>query len=509
MKLRSLTFWILVPCVGLSLLYIGLTLSAWWFVAQVRHIPEVAYADIALPTRWAHYQTIRGNHHIAMGLELLAQGKAAAGFQHLRIGLARAPSHRTGRLALCALLAQSGRTDLAQTALLDGLAYHRVDPDYVSILLDFLSRQAQDRQVIAICRQLMADQTLDASVRDLAAFRSVQATVFMGDYDEAERLLGQPHLQNAPAGRLLRAQIEWERGYHELALVMLRSLADELPGNESVYGQLAAYLAEAGHDEELRQRAVLNQLSHPDSIRAHLDQLNVLTRAGHARARQKGIEQVLATFQDSATALLILADYAAANGDDTLAGQIADRFTANQWPDAPAARLMAIEAGLVAGHYAEAFTRSEILLADPTLPLHYRAIATGLQGIAHYGLGDPVAGYTNLSVLLNQSELRADSLLGMAQRLLAMNHTAPARELLAHAVKVDPKNQAALTRLIELDLDLADLPTVAINLRTLLTMRRPAPAVLNRAQAMLSSDAWLFLSGRGQLLEDVRVTLTR
>lgn len=509
MKPRPLKFWILVPGAGLLLLYIGLTFAAWWFVREVRHVEAVTYADIALPTRWPHYQIIRGHHHIATGLKLLEQGQGSAGFQQLRMGLARAPRHRDGRLALAALLAQAGRADLAESVLTDGLPYHRNDPGYITPLLDFLAQQGLDSKILALTRPLIADPSLDPATRDLAAFRAAQAAAMMGNYDAAERLLVQNHLQTLFPGPILLAQLEWQRGYHELALVMLRSLATEFPGNEAIYSQLATYLAEAQCDDELRSRAIIHQLSHPESIRSHLDQLHALAKTSETTARQKTIEQTFNAFQTSPAALLLLADYAATNGEVALADRIAAHFTAQAWTDAPAAHLMAIEAKLVRGDYATALTASEALLAEPNLNPHYQQIATGFLSLAYYGTGDPVAGYTKLASLMNQTELRADTLLGMAKRLIIIGRVAPARDLLAHAVKLDPRNQAALTRLLELDLDNGNLPAIATNLRALTQMQRPSPIVLKRAQAQLSSDTCLFLPERAALLSLVANTLPR
>ncbi|MCB1105325.1 MAG: tetratricopeptide repeat protein, partial [Cephaloticoccus sp.] len=144
---RRTVTWCAAIGISLVLLYAGLTAAAWVFVRHFRHVEGVAYTDIALPTRWDRYQVIRGNHHIASGLKLLAAGKFAPGFQQLRVGLARAPRNRDGRMALAGIYAQTGRTDLAQTTLLDGLAHHSNDHDYVATTMEFLSSLAQDRKV--------------------------------------------------------------------------------------------------------------------------------------------------------------------------------------------------------------------------------------------------------------------------------------------------------------------------------------------------------------------------
>ncbi|MCC6416529.1 MAG: hypothetical protein IT582_11525 [Opitutaceae bacterium] len=494
---------------GLLIIYVGLTVAAWIYVRHVRHVEGVTYADIALPSRWSHYEVLRGNHHIAVGLNLLAQGKLIPGFQQLRVGLARAPRHREGRLALAEIYAHTGRLDLAQTTLLDGLAFHANDRDFVTATLEFLSAQIQDGKVLALCARLLADPTLDPGIHQLAALRSGQASIFIGNYDQAENTLRQNHLADTPSGQLLMAQIEWESGYQELALIMLRQLAAEFPADEAIYIRLADYLHKTNWDEELSRRAVLNQLAHPDSVRAYLDRLRAIDRRDGPAARQKVVAETFTHFRDNASGLLALADYAATEGDITLAERVAAQFSLHAWPDDRAARLMVIEATLVAGDYAAALTRCQEFMGEPKLDPRHRQIATGLQSIAFYGVGDPVAGYTNLARLMTESDLRVESLSGIAKRLIAMGRAAPAREILAHAVKRDPRNQAALTRLIELDLDQHNLPAVAANLRHLVGMRRPSPDVLRRARIALGSDQCLFLPGRAEVLTLVQNILAR
>lgn len=506
---RRTVTWCAAIGISLVLLYAGLTAAAWVFVRHFRHVEGVAYTDIALPTRWDRYQVIRGNHHIASGLKLLAAGKFAPGFQQLRVGLVRAPRNRDGRMALAGIYAQTGRTDLAQTTLLDGLAYHSNDHDYVATTMEFLSSLAQDRKVLEICAQLIAEDSIAPTIRQQAALHSARASIFLGNYDNAESTLTQNELHTAPQGRLLLTQIEWERGYRELALIMLRSLAAEFPGDESIYGRLANYLDQSGLDDELGRRSLLNQLAHPESVRSYIDRFRALDRVQDPTARDRAIDQAFAHFQDSDAALLALADYAATQGDVSLAQRVAAEFTVKAWPNARAATLMVIEANLVAGNYAQALLLTQDFLGASDIETAYKQIATGLQGIAFYGVGDPIAGYANLSSLMTQANLRVESLLGIANRLLTMQRAGPAREILAHAVKLDAKNQAALTRLIELDLDNRNIPAVAANLPALTSMRRPSPLVLKRAQTMLGSDECLFLNGRSELLALVNNTLVR
>lgn len=505
---KGFRFWSTVSILALVIVYLSLTISAYWFVRHVRNIEGVTYLDLALPNRWSHYQVARGNHHIATGIKLLQSGKYFEGFQLIRVGLARAPQNQEGRLTLTALYAQSGRPDLAQATLLDGLAYHSSNATYVSTVLEFLSSQSQDRQSLTLCDQLLSNSSTPRNIKEIAAARATLACIFMGNYDRAESYLADNQMPNSRDGRLLKAQIEWERGYHELALVLLRDLHGEFPDAEDIYSKLASYLAEAGNEDELRRLAVLHQLAYPDRPRSHIDQLVAIKTTGDNAALERAESRAFEQFADTPAGLLTLADYAATNGRVALAKRIFQTYRDKNWPDVTAAQLMSIEAQLAAKEYAPALEQCRALLAQTDLAAQYANIATGLQAIAQYGTSDPVAGYASLAVLKNQSGLRAESLLGIANRLQEMNRMTAARDILAQAVKVNPKNQAALTRLIELDLDTDNLTELPASLRTLTGMRKPSPILLKRARSLLSKDTWLFLPQRNELLARLDESLT-
>ena len=83
------------------------------------------------------------------------------------------------------------------------------------------------------------------------------------------------------------------------------------------------------------------------------------------------------------------------------------------------------------------------------------------------------------------------------------------RRVLAQAVATDVRNQTALTRLIEIDLDTGHSDELNANLRRLLAMRRPSPELLLTARAKLAGDRFLFVAGRDELLDSIQAALDR
>lgn len=217
-----------------------------------------------------------------------------------------------------------------------------------------------------------------------------------------------------------------------------------------------------------------------------------MIREGDLEALTKAIERVMADFKDDPDSLLSFGDFAATTGQVELARKIRALFIDHQWNGETAIHLMEIEALLTAKQYAKALSGIQELLNTPELELQFVNVGQGLQAIAQYGVGDPVAAYLSLTALLSQPNLRSESLLAIADRLLAMGQLKPAREVLDQAVILDPQNQAALSRLVEFYLNAKDMTTMIKNLQILVKMRKPSYELMTRIKTLLKGDNYLF-----------------
>ena len=131
-----------------------------------------------------------------------------------------------------------------------------------------------------------------------------------------------------------------------------------------------------------------------------------MIREGDLEALTKAIERVMADFKYDPDSLLSLGDFAATTGQVELARKIRALFIDHQWNGETAIHLMEIEALLTAKQYAKALSGIQELLNTPELELQFVNVGQGLQAIAQYGVGDPVAAYLSLTALLSQPNLR-------------------------------------------------------------------------------------------------------
>ena len=506
----------LASLVLLSLLAgLGLAGAAYLFVKYRQDFPEVKFSHMLFyPAQKEAYRASRGDYLVSKAKEQLKAQQFREAFGNLRAGSSLSPANRDGRMLLAQFFVVWQRPDLAQKSLIEGLEYsaNAQDREYLQTLFSFLLQRQADAEVMRITEDLLAKENLapgsppDDRVRLISMARST-AQFFRGNYDAAEDTLRKFRLTDSIDGQILAIRIDWERGDRDAALARLQALTEQAPDNEQVYTQYAAFLREAGRNDELRRLALLRQLSYPDRPRSRIDLLYIYDK-GRAEANvQSGIENLFRDFPTNAEVLLALADFAANSGRPELARRIYDYCKANNLPWEGAA-LMTVEAHVVAKQYKEALAASNQMQKDnPEWGKRFYSVFNGLQAIANYGLADVEAAQLFLSNFLNQSGVRADNLVAVSNRLLTVGANEQARQVLAQAVRSDPLNQTALVGLIRLDLDAGNAESVATHIRALMTMRKPPADLLRDAYTKLSSDRFLFTPGRTALLDDLRKTL--
>lgn len=488
--------------------WIGGATALFLYVKYHRGFDSVRYTDMLfLPVRWDDYQIARGDFYIETAKQQLRDKSVREAFNSLRLGLSKSPGNREGRMLLVQFFMRSGRPDLAQELLIGGLEQLNPDRDYLQTLFTFLIHRQQDATVLKLADALIEQMPSGDERRPLVAMAKATAAFYRGNYDLAEDTLTTHGLNNVRDARILDARIDWERGQREAALQKLRMLADQYPKDQDIYAQLISYLREDNRDSEIRQVSLLRQIAYPDQPRPRIDLLYILDKHKDDERIETNINEIFRDFPQSSEAMLALADFAANSGRPKLARRIYDYTKANElnW-EGPA--LMTVEAHVVAKQFSEAIEASRQILAEnPEWAKRFYSVFNGLQAIAHYGLGDSQSAQIFLNNFLTQTNIRADNLVAVSNRLMAVGAQTQARQVLAQAIVADPLNQAALVNLIKLDLQLQNPDTLAENVAKLLTMRKPPREVLRDAYFKLASDRYLFVAGRAELLGTLRTTL--
>ncbi len=490
--------------------YVGLATGAFVFVRAVRGVEAARFVDVALPWRWEHYRVARGDQQLAEAKRFVEAGKYLEALLFARTGVSLSPANRDGRLLLVDLLGAARRPEVARATLVEGLRHHAHDPVYLKPTLTFLLRQQEDSHVVALARRHLPELAPTDEAARLLALAAATACYFRGNYDQAEDFLRQlPHLPESRDGRLLALKIERDRGYADLALVRLRQFAEQWPQDAEVNRELVTVLRAQGLVDEARRANLAFQIAHPLLAGPRIELLTAYREAGEAARVQREVEALLGDFGADEGALLALADFAANAGDVSLVHLIEGHAELRHLATAPYA-FLAVEASLVARDYRGALDAIRRSLADGSdRGQRYRALFDSLQAIAHIGLGDPTAARASLESFLTQPSLRVENLLAVANRLAALGANEQAWQTLARAVQVDPLNQAALTRVIEFDLELGRMEELAGHVRQFVKVRRPSPHILRVVQHRLGSDLYMFSAETVGTLEVVRDAMAK
>ena len=489
--------------------WMALPFAAWVYVHTYKGATDVRYWHLAFPWRWDDYRVIRGAHYVATAKKMLREAQWRGAYLNLRVGLQKDPANREGRLLLAQFYRMLGRFALAEETLVDGLGYHPTDDSYFQGVLAFLLQAQNDERVVALAEEVLADADASETRKRIAAFHSATAQAYRGNYDKAEAAIVAHRLGETREGQMLGARIDWERGYRDLALIALERLRVQLPGDDDVAGMLADYYCESGRIDDARRLNVLRQLANPRLPQPRIALLRSLMEAGDAAGARREVDDVMVNFRNDGAVLALLAETAANAGDVTVVRRVYDQCKTVGLPwDAPA--LLAVEACIVAGRHREALDLAhELLRENPEWSRWHRTLFNGLQAVALHGLGDRDEGRLYVRNFLGEATLRSEQLASVSRRLVEVGAVDDARELLARAVQDDPLNQAALARLIELDLEAGRVEELPAAVRKLMTMRRPSPELLRRVRDELGRERWLLLEGRTEALEAIGAALAR
>lgn len=485
---------------------LGLATAAWCFVRFTRGVTTVGFFDIALPFRWDDYRRKRGDFEIEKARTVLADGQVGEAYQLLRLGVAKSPLNREGRMALAQMYRLVGQPEAGLKVLEDGFAAAGDDVAYLSAYLQALLLAERDEQVRKLAAGRLAGLPPDAPAARVFASAAAAACYFRDDFDEAEKLIVQYGLSGSTDGHVLRARMDWERGRREFALQQLRA-ALAARADEEIYSTLAGFLREAGRSDEARQTALARTIAFPASSAARIELVSLYSESGDAGRVASEIDGMLRDFPRESRAIGRLAEFAVAKGDVALAQRLqAPAAAAGLSPEFIA--LLPVRARLAAGDHADAAKELEGLL-DAKPPWLGRAAGSiaALRATAQFGIGQTELGDLYLGQFLNQGGLRAEDSLALGRRLQAIGASAAVRRVLQRFEHATDLGRASLVSLVTLDLEADNIDGLARDAEQLLGARKPPPELLRRACERLGSDRWLFSAERARVRPLLRAAL--
>lgn len=471
-------------------------------------LENISWVDRIYPPNWDKYRRARGDSYISKAQSSLDDGEFSAAFHQVRAGLSRSPQNQDGRLILTEMYLAMGRADLAQTTLIDGIDFHSADINYLRRTIQSLFSTQRDEDVVNLCDNLLNRSESNHEIEQLLSLAKANALFYRGNFDQAEDALETDSIRLLAETRLLRARIEWDRGFPELALASIKQLTTEFPANQEIYRHQVKWLIDQNLGDIARGTSLVQRIRYPDQSHPRIDLLYALDELDETEEIIKDAYSLLREFGDDYAAILQLGDFAANTGRIDIALKVSEHANARDMPlEGPA--LMLVEAMITAGEYHRALGQTQQVLTDhPDWEERMAPVFNGLQAICYHALGEREEANLFLDNYLGLESLRAENLVAVSNRLETVGATREARMVLDNAVRRDPLNQAALTRLIELDLESTNAPELPENLQRILEMRRPPTSLLREAYDKLGQDRFIFVENRGDVMEQLLNKLT-
>lgn len=502
---KQLIAWVLILSGG-AFLGAG---TALYLNDRYRHnLENISWFDRVYPPHWDIYRQTRGDSYIQQAQKSVELGEFSQAFHQVRAGLARSPRNKEGRILLAGMLQAIGASETAEKTLTEGLEFHVNDPEYLGQTIQTLFRHQKDSDLIRISSNLLQQDSLNPAAAQRLRLAKAHALLFRGNFDQSEDTLSDLSIANSPESRLLRARIEWERGFPELALALIAQLEKEFPLNLEIYRHQVQWLIAEGQTDKARGSSLVRRIRHPDQFQPRIDLLYAFDQQQDEKAVAEETRFLLRDFKSDYAAILQLGDFAANTGRDEIAQMVWAHAAQHEMPiEGPA--LMLVESLITSAQYDLALKKTQELLDQhPAWEQKLAPVFNGLQAICYHALGEREEANLFLDNYLSLETVRAENLVAVSKRLESVGADREARFVLDHAVKRDQFNQAALNRLIEFDLDAADAPELPSNLRRIMEMRRPPTPLLRKAYDKLGQDRFLFVENRNQLMDQLLAKLT-
>lgn len=462
---------------------------------------------LLLPWKLDEYRRAKGEFLIKEGLELAEKQEWRPAFDRLRTGLAAVPDHREARLMTARIYLMAGRPDMVRTLLIEGLAYHGDQLDYVREALGFFFGLQADDTVIALTGELRARLEAGSPARRMAVTALAYAYFNRDRLDEAMALLGEERLLGTPEGRFVTARVAWERGRKDDALGQLRELAAQVPDDYEIYRTLVYYLNEERRWSEVRRAALSRQFAVPDKPEAYVDYIAACAAEDDEPARTAAEAAYWEKFADDVPALLKLAEPAARAGRVGVVEKVVARCRTLGREQADAEMLLLL-AHLERREYDAVLSATARLSAEAAKwPERQRLVMGGLKAAALYGRGEELEAEPLVKRLCETRLLPATLFTALAEQLEKAGQGGAARRVLRHAVEVDPLHQPALVMLLRSALAAQELGDTVPLIERLLTMRKPPADLLAGLARGLGSDRYLLLPGRVKVQAEIAARL--
>lgn len=497
----------------ITILILSLTILGWLscglglyiFFKYKRNYEDVSYAKmLILPIVYEQHREDMGNYHIERAKELLEEQEWTQALTFLRAGVMRAPDNTEGRLILAEFFLNGyQQPEMAIELLKQGFPYGYDDNNYARSTIRLMLRQHQDLEVLELADEFLPKLGKTDPIAKVIAIGAASAAFYRGMYDSADEYIADYGLRDSPEGMILSSKILGARGQNLDAIVLLESNVNRFTNRELVFMELIRAHRQAGNIDKARQYAILRNLNNPLNPGPRIEMLHAYVYSEQAERLNEEIDNYFQQFGDEERSLALLAEFGAKTGNADLNREIYRRAIENNF-DLSIFSYLVIEAENSAGNFDRALDlTAQIIEENPTWLDERSPILSALRSVSFYGDGQEAKGSIYLKELLQNPDVRNQTLLALSSALEDLGRLDEARSILEAAYEQTPENQGALSALMRLDIELGRIDDLNDKLINLLSMRRPPYDLLQLAYDSLGSDKFMFTPNRNLVIQQL------
>ena len=486
----------------------GKTAFFYWLFKHRHDYPEITVSEMALfPLNWPEFRRRMGDYHVTQSEKAIAQGDWRQAFFYARVGTSRSPHNVKGRVIMARLYLAQNRLDRALQELDAALPHGREDVEFLGFYCRILLAFKRDNALRELTARLLPQPPVVNAPNQLLAMAAAQSNFFRGNYRKANALIDEYQLTKASDGMLLSVRLDWNSGSREAALKKLDRYLKQSPNEDRFYGLMTRYQREAGNPGKAITYAVMRAANDPLTITPRIDLATSYLDDGKEEKARQLLLTVTKQFQKEPVAMQRLANFVTDAALVDISQRLYELALENGY-DISIFALLFIESSILAGAYDRAVGFTEELAAEnPDWLYATSSVFNSLRSLAYYGSGNAELGELYLGKFLQQRDLRAATLLAVADRYRELGFKNQTRRILEKALEKDPSNEHVVSKLITLDLDLGRSGDLHRNIRRLINMRIPSPQVLESAYLQLGKDRFLFTHDRDALLGEIETVL--
>ena len=486
--------------------WMALSLFLFILFKYVKDYGEMTFAQaIVLPfDRTGHRHKV-SEYNLRTARQNIKDNKWRDAYLNLTSAVGRNQKNLEARMILAEFYQYlSNRPDMAIDVLEGALVYAINDLKYMRMYIKLLMDQSEDAKVVSVCEKLLnSGEVKNPEISAYLAMALSSVYAFHGNYAKSKEYLVKYKLEKTLPGILRLSKNEWEQGNRDEAINILANNFAYAQNKEPIYALLVNYYSAMNNFEKARQYSMLRNIENPFSLSQKMEYLRLLKKTGDEKGVQRDLNNLIKQYQNDNRSLLILANYAADTGDTDAMRRIYDIAIKSNYPPAPYC-LLRLETILTNGDFKSATEfAEEILKSKPRWAKRYEDVISCLRAIAYYATGNVNMADILLSDVLKRGTASPKVQIATARRLSQMGAKMTALKLLENTVDRFPRHQLALTRLIQMEIELGNSTNLDKHIFRLLQMRRPPRELVAEARKNLASDRFIFTANRVKLMNEI------